>query len=105
MRATCWASGKNPQYDALIKQADSEAKDPAKRMDLYSQAETILLDQVGAAMIAQPKFPLLYKSFFKVPSFAKNKLGVDGPKLGMAYLLQDAYITKEATTRMKAPPA
>ena len=46
----------NEKFEALMKEAAAAGGDPAKRMDLLSQAERVLIDEVG-------NIPLLYYSF------------------------------------------
>ncbi len=103
-----WVGGKrhtwkNAKYDELMAQADTETQDPKKRMQLYSEAETILLDDVGAVFVAHPKFPELIKSFLYSPDFKANKGGQEGWKSLDDQSLQRAYLTKEAVTRLGHP--
>ncbi|MEP9385665.1 peptide ABC transporter substrate-binding protein [Mesorhizobium sp. KR9-304] len=46
----------NEKFEALMKEAAAAGGDPAKRLDLLSQAERVLIDEVG-------QIPLLYYSF------------------------------------------
>jgi len=46
----------NEKYETLMKEAAAAGGDPAKRLDLLSQAERVLIDEVG-------NIPLLYYSF------------------------------------------
>lgn len=51
----------NDKYEDLMKQAAAAGGDPAKRMDLLSQAERVLIDDVG-------NIPLLYYSYHNAVS-------------------------------------
>ena len=103
-----WVNGrrhtwKNSKYDELISQADTETQDPNKRLQLYSDAETILLDEVASVFIAHPKFPELIKSFVSSPEFKPNKGGQEGYKALNDFTLINAYLTQEAVTRLGKP--
>jgi len=52
---------KNEKFETLMKEAAAAGGDPAKRMDLLSQAERVLIDEVG-------NIPLLYYSYKYVVS-------------------------------------
>ena len=68
------ASGNNysnynsPKFEELMKEAAASGADPAKRFDLLSQAERVLMDDVG-------NVPLLYYSFHNAVS--KKSAGWD----------------------------
>ena len=51
-----YSSFNNEKFETLMKEAAAAGSDPAKRMDLLSQAERVLIDEVG-------NIPLLYYSF------------------------------------------
>jgi peptide/nickel transport system substrate-binding protein/oligopeptide transport system substrate-binding protein len=103
-----WINGrrhtwKNSKYDELIAMADTETQDPEKRLQLYSDAETILLDEVASVMVAHPKFPELIKSFFYSPEFKPNQGGQEGYKPLDNFTLIRGYLTQEAVTRLGKP--
>jgi oligopeptide transport system substrate-binding protein len=54
----------NPEFDALVNAADVEL-DPAKRADLYAQAQDLLIDDAAVAMMYNTKNTYLVKPWVK----------------------------------------
>lgn len=86
---------KQAKYDELVGQAAKEG-DPQKRIQLYQQAEKILVEDVGGIFIDHPVYTQLVQSWFKGPALEKNKQGVRawrGDQLQKATI--GVYITKD----------
>jgi oligopeptide transport system substrate-binding protein len=55
----------NKEFDALVTQADAET-DPAKRAELYSQAQKLLIDQAPVAFLSNDGGKVLVKPYVKL---------------------------------------
>ncbi|GEM_PF-453195 len=64
----------NPQFDALVEQAQAEA-DPGKRVDLYHQAEQLLLDDAVVLPIYHSNIATQVKPW--VMGYKRTPLGTD----------------------------
>jgi peptide/nickel transport system substrate-binding protein/oligopeptide transport system substrate-binding protein len=73
----------NPQFDDLLKQGD-QLVDPARRMDLYAQAEQLALTDAAILPVYYPVDYTLVKPYVK---------GLDVTALGI-WSLRNAYILK-----------
>jgi oligopeptide transport system substrate-binding protein len=84
----------NPAYDALVKQADP-LTDATKRLDLYHQAEQMLLKDAPAAFICQQQYSAVWKPFLKGPGVEPNEKGLAswGDMWGK-YVMTHVYIAK-----------
>ena len=73
----------NPKYDELVVSAAKES-DPAKRMEMYKQAETILMDDQPMAPIYYYTYVRLYKPWVKPVISPVTGDPVDQWKIDMA---------------------
>lgn len=86
-----WAQGvrfpwTNEEYQKLVEEADYLVGDEAKRIQLYQDAEKILVDDVGGIFIMYDKRPQFWKPYVKGKSLEPNKDGIvafRGNKLGL----------------------
>lgn len=74
----------NPETDKLWTAAASEV-DPAKRQEMYSQLQKILVDEVANGYLLDMEFPTLYRS--KVKNLVKTAIGLNET-------FDDVYIEK-----------
>lgn len=79
--ATKWS---NPQYDDLVRQADASA-DQAKRLELFGQAQRILLGEAPVAVVSQIQNYVFFKPWIQ---------GVVRTAHDDTFLPGDFYITK-----------
>jgi ABC-type transport system substrate-binding protein len=68
-------SWKNEKFEDLLRQADSEFGDPAKRDDLFLQAERALVEECPAVFVFHPTFWQLWKPFLSGEDNTPNKAG------------------------------
>ena len=66
---------KNEQFEELLRQADSEFADPAKRDDLFLQTEQVLVEDCPAVFVFHPTFTQLWKSFVAGEDLTPNDAG------------------------------
>lgn len=66
---------KNPKFEDLLHQADSEFADPAKRDDLFLQAEQVLVEDCPAVFVFHPTLTQLWKTFMAGEDLTPNKAG------------------------------
>jgi peptide/nickel transport system substrate-binding protein/oligopeptide transport system substrate-binding protein len=86
-----WAQGvrfpwTNEEYQKLVEEANYLVGDEAKRIQLYQDAEKILVDDVGGIFIMYDKRPQFWKPYVKGKSLEPNKDGIvafRGNKLGL----------------------
>jgi ABC-type oligopeptide transport system substrate-binding subunit len=83
----------NPQFDELVVNAAKES-DPAKRMDMYKQAETILMDDQPMAPIYYYTYVRMYKPWVTPVISPVTGDPVEQWKLDLA-AKQAAFATKE----------
>lgn len=74
------------EFGRLLQAADQEAN-PEKRMDIYRQAERILVEKAGGVFIYHPVANALYKPWIK--GIKNNEFG------GKTFSFTDVYIGKE----------
>ena len=63
-----------PEYDALVSKADSES-DPATRLDLYAQAEQVMIDQGLIVPLVHPITIAVLSDALGGEASQPNKLG------------------------------
>jgi ABC-type transport system substrate-binding protein len=89
---------KNAQFDSLVKSATSMWGDQAKRLDLFHQAEKILISDVGMVPVFYPKPGFMWKPYVAGDSLTTDKFGLTvWPWQGWAgegQMFQTVYITK-----------
>ena len=86
----------NDEFNALVDEADTTMGDDAKRVQLYQEAEKVLVDDVGAIFLYNEKRPQFWKPYIKGTSLEPNKDGTvawRGNKLGLTPFT--IYITKD----------
>jgi len=66
---------KSEKFEDLLKQADSEFADPAKRDDLFYQAERVLVEDCPAVFVFHPTFWQLWKPYLVGEDLTPNKAG------------------------------
>jgi len=67
---------KNPQFDKMIADASAFTGDPAKRTQMFQEAEKILVDDVPAVFIYHATPGWMYKPYIKGEAFEPDKTGV-----------------------------
>ncbi|MGB5047754.1 MAG: peptide ABC transporter substrate-binding protein, partial [Caldilineaceae bacterium] len=88
-------SWKNDEFDALISEATPLVSDPAKRDQMFRDAEKILVDDVGAIFIDHRWQGQLYQPYvmgdgFRVP----DSNGIAAPHWGNDWVIGTIYIAK-----------
>src|SRR5690606_1649374 len=83
----------NPEADKLWTAAASEV-DPAKRQELYSKIQTILVNDVANGFLVDMEFPTLYRS--NVKNLVKTAIGLNET-------FADVYIQKYKRARLAHP--
>ena len=76
-----WVSGgrhawSNPQFDKLVTDATSLSGDPAKRSQMFKDAEKILVDDVGGIFVYHVTPGWIYRPYLKGPEFEPDKTGI-----------------------------
>lgn len=67
---------KNEQFDKMITEASSFSGDPAKRIQMFKDAEKILVEDVPAVFIYHVTPGWMYKPYIKGEEFEPDKTGV-----------------------------
>lgn len=67
---------KNEQFDKMITEASAFSGDPAKRSQMFKDAEKILVDEVPAVFIYHQTPGWMYKPYVKGEEFQPDKTGV-----------------------------
>jgi ABC-type transport system substrate-binding protein len=93
-KSTGRQSWSNPDFDKLIDQAAAES-DPAKRVDLYQQAEKILVSDVGGIFLDHRIQGDLYQPFVAGDCFKPDAQGVSAWHWGNDWCWGAVYITKD----------
>ncbi len=89
-------SWNNPDYDKLVKDASALVGDPAKRADMFHEAEKILVSDVGGAFIDFRIQGDLFQPYFAAPNcFKPDAQGVGAWHWGNDGCWGDIYITKD----------
>ena len=86
----------NPEYDALIEQADHFIGSREERMALYQQAEQILVEEAGGVFLFWARTAQFWRPYVKGKSLEPSKDGIvsfRGNKLGLTHYTM--YITTE----------
>jgi peptide/nickel transport system substrate-binding protein/oligopeptide transport system substrate-binding protein len=87
---------KNEQFDKLVKEASSLTGDPAKRSQMFKDAEKILVDDVGGIFIDHRWFSTLFQPFVLGDFMRKpDKLGYAAWHWGNDYGWTEVYIGKD----------
>lgn len=88
-------SWKNDAYDALIDEATPLVADPAKRDQMFRDAQTILVDDVGSVFIAHRWQGTLYQANVQGDSIrVPDKVGIAAPHWGNDWIWSDLYLAK-----------
>jgi len=85
----------NPEYDALIEEADHFTGPTEDRMALYQQAEEILVEDAGGVFLYWDRKAQFWRPYLTGEALAPNKDGVvafRGNKLGLTHY--NIYITQ-----------
>jgi len=88
-------SWSNPEFDKLVADANVLVGDPAKRLDMYKQAEKILVDDVGGVFIDHRIQGDLYQPYVAGDCFRPDAQGVGAWHWGNDWCWGTIYITKD----------
>jgi ABC-type oligopeptide transport system substrate-binding subunit len=66
----------NPQFDKLVTDATSLSGNPAKRSQMFKDAEKILVDDVGGVFVYHVTPGWIYRPYLKGPEFEADKTGI-----------------------------
>ena len=88
-------SWKNDEFDSLIQEATPLVGDPAKRDQLFRDAEKILVDDVGGIFIDHRWQGTLYKAFVQGEGFrTPDSNGIAAYHWGNDWVSGEQYITQ-----------
>ncbi len=85
-------SWRNADYDKLIQQANVLVGDPAKRTQMYKDAEKILVSDVGGVFLDHRIQGDLFQPYIKGDCFRPNKQGVSALNWGNDWCWSALYI-------------
>jgi peptide/nickel transport system substrate-binding protein/oligopeptide transport system substrate-binding protein len=89
-------SWKNDEFDVLIREASSKTDDPAKRAEMFQQAEQILVDDVGGIFIAHRWSGDLFQPYVLGAGFREpDAQGIPAWHWGNEGNWGDIYISKD----------
>ena len=98
----------NPDYDALVQEAGSYTGDPAARIQMFQDAEQILVEDVGGVFVYHQTPGDMIKPYLAGPALEPDANGVAAwhwPYFsGFSDLLQGVYITDAVTDLRPTPP-
>ena len=85
---------RHEQFDRLIIKAGQMVDDPTKRMDLYRQAERILVSDVGAVFLWHPQTNAMWKPYIRGEALEPNQFGYRAWRHdGLMLLSSTLYVT------------
>lgn len=105
-----WTTGgrhawSNPQFDKLVKDASALTGDPAKRNQMFQDAEKVLVDDAGGVFIYHATPGNIYKPYLKGSELDPDKVGLAAwhwPGLeDIGMLFPTTYITKDVSNYRK----
>lgn len=88
-------SWKNDEFDALIKEASSLTSDPQKRLEMFQEAERILVDDVGGIFIAHRWQGDLFQPYVSGDFRKPDAQGIAAWHWGNDHNWGSLYITKD----------
>ena len=99
----------NEQYDALIDEAASFTGDPAERIEMFQEAERILVERTWVASLPTTKPPGdLVKPYLVGEALTPDENGVAAwhwPGFsGFSTLMQGVYVSDEVSDYRSSPP-
>jgi ABC-type transport system substrate-binding protein len=97
----------NTEFDTLVKDASSFTGDPAERVQMFQDAEKILVDDAGFVFVYHQTPGDLIKPFLNGPALEPDENGVAAwhwPGFSsFSDLLSGVYITNEVSNYRQAP--
>ncbi len=98
----------NPDFDALVTEASSFIGDPTERIQMFQDAEKILVEDVGGIFVYHQTPGDLYKPYLKGAALEPDNNGVAAwhwPGFSaFSTLMQDVYIGNNVTDYRPTPP-
>jgi ABC-type oligopeptide transport system substrate-binding subunit len=98
-----WA---NSQFDDMVKKAAQFTGDPNQRIQMFQDAEKLLVSDVGGAFIYHRTIADLYKPFFKGSEIEKDKNGFAAMHwpgfVNMSVLPSSLYLSKDVPSGRKS---
>jgi ABC-type transport system substrate-binding protein len=88
-------SWSNPKFDKLVADANVEVSDPAKRLQMYKDAEKVLVEDVGGAFIDHRIQGSLYQPYIAGDCFRPDAQGVGAWHWGNDWCWGTIYVTKD----------
>jgi ABC-type transport system substrate-binding protein len=88
-------SWKNDEFDAMIQEASSLTSDPAKRLQMFKDAEKILVEDVGGVFIAHRWQGDLFQPYVNGDFRQPDSQGIAAWHWGNDYNWGTLYITKD----------
>lgn len=88
-------SWSNPEFDKLVADANVEVSDPAKRLQMYKDAEKILVSDVGGIFIDHRIQGDLFQPYIAGDCFRPDAQGVGAFHWGNDWCWGTLYITKD----------
>jgi ABC-type oligopeptide transport system substrate-binding subunit len=99
---------KNSQYDDMVKKAASFTGDPATRVQMFQDAEKLLVSDVGGVFIYHRTVADLYKPYLKGSELEPDRNGFAAMHwpgyANMSVLVGSLYLSKDVTTSGRKLP-
>jgi peptide/nickel transport system substrate-binding protein/oligopeptide transport system substrate-binding protein len=91
-------SWKNDEFDRLVTEASSMTSDPQKRLEMFKEAEKILVDDVGGIFIAHRWQGNLFQPYIQGDSIrVPDSQGIAAWHWGNDWLWGDIYVSEDVT--------
>ena len=89
-------SWKNDEFDDLVNEASSMTGDPAKRLQMFKDAEEILVDDVGGVFLNHRWAANLYQPYIQASGMRiADSQGIAAWHWGNDWIWNELYISKD----------
>ena len=91
-------SWKNDEFDRLVREASSMTGDPQKRLQMFQEAEKILVDDVGGVFLNHRWAASLFQPFVQAPGIrVPDSQGIAAWHWGNDWVWGELYISQDVT--------
>jgi peptide/nickel transport system substrate-binding protein/oligopeptide transport system substrate-binding protein len=91
-------SWRNAEFDNLVEEANVLVGDPEQRMEMYHEAERILVEDVGGVFLFHRNLGKLFQPYIAGPNcFAPDNQGISAWHWNNQWCWGDVYITNEVS--------
>jgi peptide/nickel transport system substrate-binding protein/oligopeptide transport system substrate-binding protein len=89
-------SWKNDEFDEIVREASSMTGDPAKRREMFQDAEKILVDDVGGVFLNHRWQAELYQPYVQAAGMrTPDSQGIAAWHWGNDWIWNELYISKD----------